>query len=60
MKRGVLYPSEQFKYKLVITRRPKVRGSTENWEEALTKLRVEMSLTNKFLIKPGIIFLNVI
>jgi hypothetical protein len=37
-----------------------VRGSTENWKEALTKLRVELSLTEKFLIKPGIIFLNVI
>ena len=37
-----------------------MRGSTENWEEAVTKLRVEMSLTNKFLIKSGIIFLNAI
>jgi len=54
-----LYPSERCKYKLVIRRRLKVRGSTENWKDALTKLRMELSVTNKFLIKPGIIFLNV-
>ena len=55
-----MYPSEQCNYKLVIRRRLKVRGSTENLKEALTKLRVELSVTNKLLIKPGFIFVNVI
>ena len=37
-----------------------MRGSTENLKEALSKLRVELSVTNKLLIKPGFIFVNVI
>jgi hypothetical protein len=40
----------------MINRRLKVRGSTEKWKEVLAKFRVELSLTNKLLIKPGILF----